>query len=157
VPERERAQEGPQRRRRRDPATQPPARASRPEHAGVVDAVGAEDHRGDQRHHLAPRVRRTGPIATQPHHPARERLETEPLRPRRDEHHTRVTHDPLIVELDPQPVQSDGIVILHPQGELLTQDATAGIGRFLPAQGVTLVWRPDEPALPHRWIRAKLG
>ncbi|MDQ3092317.1 MAG: hypothetical protein M3R46_11820, partial [Actinomycetota bacterium] len=38
VPERERAQKRPQRRRRRDPATQQPARPARAQHARVVDA-----------------------------------------------------------------------------------------------------------------------
>ena len=36
------------------------------------------------------------------------------------------------------PVQSDRPVILHHEGDLLTQDATALIDRFLPAQEVIL-------------------
>jgi hypothetical protein len=62
---------------------------------------------------------------------------------------------PLVIELDRQAVQSDGLVILHPQADLLTQAATAGIGRFLPAQEVILVSAPDEPALPHGWIETE--
>ncbi len=85
VPERERAQKRPQRRRRRDPATQQPARPARAQHARVVDAVGAQDHRVEDRHHLAAHIRRARPVTTQPHQTSCQRLDTEPLRDRRDQ------------------------------------------------------------------------
>ena len=86
----------------------------------VIDAVGAQHHREQQRHHLAARVRRARPVATQPHQTAGQRLDPEPLRERRDQHDPSVRHDPLIVELDLHAVQSDRLVILHHEGDLLT-------------------------------------
>ena len=125
VPERERPQERPQRRRRRQPAAQQPPRAARPQHIAVVDAVGAQHHREQQRHHLAARVGRARPIAPQPHQPTRERLDPQPRRERRDQRDPRVRDDPLIVELDPHAVQSDRLVILHHEGDLLSQAPAA--------------------------------
>ncbi len=86
VPERERTQERAQRRRRRDPATQQPARAAGPQHVAVIDAVSAERHREDQRHHLAARAARARPLGPQPHQPLRERLDPQPFRDRRRQH-----------------------------------------------------------------------
>jgi len=76
---------------------------------------------------FAPPVRRAWPIAAQPHQPARQRLDPQPLHDRRDEHHARVADDPLIAELHPQTVQSDGLVILHPQGDLRQNRPTAPV------------------------------
>ncbi|HEV7806120.1 MAG TPA: hypothetical protein VGO80_09890 [Solirubrobacteraceae bacterium] len=119
VPERKRAQERPQRRRRRNPATEQPARAPCPQHAGVINAVGAQDHRVDERHHLAPRIRRARPVATQPHQIARQRLDPQPQRKRRDHHDPGVADNPLVVELDLYAIRSDRLVILHHEGDLL--------------------------------------
>jgi hypothetical protein len=119
MPEGERAQKRSQRRRRRDPAAEQPARAARAQNVAVVDAVSTEHHRKQQRHHLAPRVRGPGTITSQPHQPARERLDSEPPSDRRDQHHASVRDDPLIVELDLQAVQSDSRVIVHHEGDLL--------------------------------------
>jgi NAD(P)-dependent dehydrogenase (short-subunit alcohol dehydrogenase family) len=44
---------------------------------------------------------------------------------------------------------------VHHEGDLLTQDAAARIGRFFPAQEVILRARPDGTRPPPRWIQAK--
>jgi hypothetical protein len=155
VPEGERAQERAKRGRGGNPAPEQPAGATGAQHVTVVDAVRAEHHRVDQRQQLAARVRRPRPVAPQPHQIACQRLDTEPLGERRDDHHASPRDRSLIVELDLQGIQSDQLVILHHRGDLLTQDATAPIGRFSPAQGVILRPRPDGTALAKRWIRAK--
>jgi hypothetical protein len=77
----------------------------------------------------APSSSRARPIAPQPHQPTRERLDPQPLRERRDQHHPRVTDDPLVVEFDPHAVQSDRPVIMHHQGDLLSQAPAAAISR----------------------------
>ena len=154
VPERERPQKRPQRRRRRQPAAQQPPRAPGPQHVAVVDAVSAHDHREQQRHHLAPRVRGARQVAAQPHQPASERLDPQPPSERRDQRDPGVRDHALIVELDPHPIQSDRPVILHHEGDLLTQDAAAQIDRFLPAQEVILRSQPDGTTATPRWIEA---
>jgi len=131
MPEGERTQERPERRRRRHPAAQQPSGAPGPEHVAVVDAVGAEHHRVDQRHHLAPRVGSTCPVAAQPHKLPSERLDTQPLRERRDQHHAGVRDRPLIIEHDLHAVRSDRLAILHHEGDLLTA------GRGCPTQPQT--------------------
>ncbi len=148
VPERQRAQERAERRWRGDPAAQQPARPARPQHAGVVDAVGPEHHREQQRHDLTSRVRRPGPVAPQAHQPASQRLDPQALRDRRDKHHACLTNQPLIVEPDPQPVQSDRLVILHHEGDLPLQAPAAPISRKNPAQEVILHSGPDRTPLP---------
>jgi hypothetical protein len=120
MPERKRAQKRPQRRRGRDPAPEQSARPASAQHAGVVDAVGAEHHRVDERHHLAPRVGRPGPLAAQPHQIAGQGLDPKPQRERRDHHDPGVADDALIIELNPHAVQSDRLVILHHEGDLLS-------------------------------------
>lgn len=150
MPERERAQERPQRRGRRQPAAQQSTSATRAQHARVVDAVGAEHHRKQQRHHLATRVGGARPVAAQPHQIARQRLDSQASRERRDEHHAGVRDDPLIVKNDTHAIRSDRPVILHHQADLLTQDAAARYSRFFPAQEVILCRRPDGPDLPTR-------
>jgi hypothetical protein len=144
------AQERPQRRRRRQPATKQPAGAPRAQRVGVIDAVGAQHHRVDHRHHLASSIRGARTIAAQSHQPPCQRLDTQPLRERGDQHHTGVRHRPLVIKLHRQAVQSDGLVILHHTGDLLTQHATAPNGRFYTAQEVNLRCRPDgnRPARP---------
>ena len=107
VPERERAQKRSQRRWRRQPAAEQSPRPPGPQHVAVVEAVGAEHHREQQRHHLATRVRRARPVAPQPHRTLRERLDPQPPSERRDQRDPGVTYDPLVVELDRQAVQSD--------------------------------------------------
>lgn len=120
MPKRERPEKRPERRRRRDPAPEQPARAPRSQHITIVDAVSAEQHREDQRHHLAPRVGRPRPIPAQPHHTTSEILDPEPPRERRDEHDPSIRNRPLVIEHDIQAVQSDSLVIMHHEGDLLT-------------------------------------
>jgi hypothetical protein len=120
VPERERPQKRAKGRRRRDPAAEQPARTPGPEHIGVVDAVGAQHHRVDHGHHLAPRVCRPRPVAPQPHQPLREQLDPKPPSQRRCQHHASVRNDSLVVEADLQAVQSDAPVNVHHEGDLLT-------------------------------------
>jgi hypothetical protein len=143
VPERKRTQKRPQRRRRGDPAAQQPARATRAQHVAVIDAVGTQRHRVDQRHHLAARVARPEPLRPQPHQPLRQRLDPQPRRHRRRQHQPRVRDHPLVIERDLDAVQSDRSIMLHHQDDLLTQDATAQIGRFFPAREVILRPAPD--------------
>jgi hypothetical protein len=150
MPERKRPQERPQRRRCRDPAAQQPARAARAQHAAVIDAVGAQHHRVEQRHHLAARVGATRPIATQPHAVLRERLDTEAPGERRDEHHPGIGHRAFVVELDLHAVRSDRLVILHHEGDLPLQAPAAVNSRKSPAQEVILLSGPDGTRLPHR-------
>jgi hypothetical protein len=129
VPERERAQKRPERRGRRQPAPAAGACAA-PQHTRVVDRVGAQQHRVDERHHLAARVRSARPVSPQPDQTPRQRLNSEPPRERRDQHHPGVRDDPLIVELDLHAVQSDRPVIVHHEGDLL------GRGRDCPIQSL---------------------
>ena len=120
VPERERAQERPQCRGRRHPAAQQPPRPTRPQQLAVIDAVRAQHHRKQQRHHLAARVRGARPIPAQPHQPPGQSLDPEPLGERRHQHHTRVRDSPFIVELDRQAVHGNRLFFVHHLGDLLT-------------------------------------
>jgi hypothetical protein len=94
---------------------------------------------------LAARVRSARPIPAQGDQPARERLDPKPLRECRDQRDPRVRDDALIVEFDPQTLQSDRLVMLHHEGDLLTQDATAPNGRLFPAREVIFVADRTEP------------
>ena len=49
----------------------------------------------------------------------------------------------MAVQSNRDTVQSDRPVTMHHEGDLLLQAATAGIGRFFPAQQVTLRSVPD--------------
>ena len=60
------------------------------------------------------------PLATQRDQLPRKRLDTEAPGERRDQHHAGVRDDPLIIKRDLQPVQSDRLVIVHHEGDLLT-------------------------------------
>ncbi|MHB8694008.1 MAG: hypothetical protein ACYDHH_22445 [Solirubrobacteraceae bacterium] len=150
MPERER----PQRRGRRDPAAQQPTRAARPQDLSIVDAVRPERHRVDKRDDLAASVGRAGPVAAQPHQLLRQRLNPKPLRERGDQRHASIRNDPLVVEDDPQPIQSDRLVIVHHQGDLLPPGPGCPYSHKGPAQEVILHSGPDGTRLPNRWIRA---
>lgn len=119
VPERKRPQKRAQRRRRRDPAAQPPTRTTGPQHLAVIDAVRPERHRIDQRHDLAPGVVRARPIRAQAHEALRESLDSQPLRERCDEHDPRVCDRSVVIKGDLHSVQSDRPVIVHHEGDLL--------------------------------------
>jgi len=155
VPEGKRTKESAKRRRRRQPAPQQPPRAPRAQQSTVVDRVATQHHRIDQRHHLAARVARARALRAQPHQPLRQRLNPKPPGQARHEHHTGITDHTLIIETDPQSIQSDRLAILHHEGDLLTQAPAARYSRFLPAQEVILRPPPDGTDLPDRWIEAK--
>jgi hypothetical protein len=78
MPERKRPQKPPHRRRRRHPTTQQPPGLGRAKDLTIIDAVRAQHHREDQRHHLARSVRGTRSIPSQPRQPPRERLDPQP-------------------------------------------------------------------------------
>jgi hypothetical protein len=69
------------------PAPSRPAAAAcaPPQHVAVIDAVGAQHHREEHRHHLAARVGSARPVPTQPDQPLREGLDSQALRERRDQ------------------------------------------------------------------------
>ena len=119
MPECERPQERSERRRGRDPPTQQPASPAGPEHVAVIDAVSAEQHREHERHHLATRVRRPRPIRAQPDQTTSALLDPEPLSQGRDEHNPSVRNHSLVIENNVQAVQSDRLVIMHHEGDLL--------------------------------------
>jgi hypothetical protein len=98
VAEGERPKERPERRGRRQPSAQQTTRTTRAQHLAVVDAIGAEQHREDERHHLPARVRRAGPIARQPHVAADQPLDPQPPGERRDQRDPGVRDHALIVE-----------------------------------------------------------
>jgi len=118
MPERERPQERAQRRRRGDPRREQLARGAAAQDVGVIDAVGAEHHRVDEAHELAPRIGRSDPV-TEAHKPARERLDPEAIGERRDQHDPGVADRPLIVEHDGHSVRSGRSFIVHHEGDLL--------------------------------------
>lgn len=154
VPERERAQERPERRGRRQPAAQQPPRAPRaarlcrrccrrpaPSKTAAPSPCGPRRRRPDDRAAAAP----GSPPA--PRSPAAQRA-SQPARSRRPRRAARR-------RIRPHAVQSDRPAILHHEGNLLTQDAAAQFDRFLPAQGVVLRSRPDATPGTPRWIEAR--
>jgi hypothetical protein len=87
------------------------------------------------RHHLAPRVRGTRPVTPQPHRPSCQRLDPKPVGERRDQRHPSVRNSPLVVEFDPQTVQSDRLVIMHHEGDLLSAGPGCSIQPLKPCTG----------------------
>ncbi len=135
VPERERAQERPQRRGRRHPAAQQPARAPRAQQVAVIDRVGAQRHRVDERHHLAPRVARAGPIGAQAHAASDQPLDAQPPSERRGQRDSRVGDQALVVEVHLHVVQSGRPVIVHHEGDLLMPGPGCPHSRRKPCSG----------------------
>ncbi|MDQ3609964.1 MAG: hypothetical protein M3459_13875, partial [Actinomycetota bacterium] len=101
--------------------------AARAQHVAVVDRVGAQEHRVDQRQHLAARACRARPPAELDGR-VDERLDPEPSPERDREHDPGVDDDPLVVEDDIRSVRQ----IVHHAGDLLAQAAVALNDRFLP-------------------------
>ena len=130
--------------------TQHGARLARPQHVTVIDAVRPERHRGDQRHDLAARVRRAGPI-TEIDHPVNEALNPQPIGEHRRQHHARVGDRPLIVEHDPRCVRQT----VHHAGDPLAQDPQPLARPVLPASGGYLNLGPGRLIAAERWIEAK--
>ena len=130
MPERERAQKRPQRRGRRHPAAQQPARAARAQHVAVIDAVGAQHHRVDQRHHLAARVRRARPVTPQPHQLAapapRSPAAARASRPARSRRRDTTRSSSNSTRTPSSPTGSSSCTI---EGDLLSQAPAAAISR----------------------------
>jgi hypothetical protein len=154
VPKRKRAQKRPQRRRGRDPMAEQPAGPPRAQDVAVVDRVGAQQHRRDQRHRLRARVRGPDP-RPEAHEAINQRLDPQPRRQHRGQRNPGVGDRPPVIEGHLHSIQSDRPVILHHESDLLTQDAAARHDRFSPAQEVISLPRPDRPTQPKRWIEAK--
>jgi hypothetical protein len=152
VPERERAQERPERRRRCDRVTEDLAGPACAQDVAVVDAVRAQGHRRHQGHNLRARARRARPV-TKINSPVDQRLDSQARRERRRQHDPGVGDRPLIIEHDRHAIQSDRPVSMHHEGDLLR-------GPRLPSQSVKsllrrsfFVLRRTEPPT-HRWIEA---
>jgi hypothetical protein len=144
MPESESPKKRPQRRRRRQPATQQSTRATSPQNITIIDAVSAKQHREHERHHLPARIRSTRPITTKRHEPAHQLLDPESPRERRNERDPRVRNHPLIVKDDPHPVQSDRRVILHHTSDLLIPGRDSrNLSLPSPIQEVILCSPPD--------------
>jgi hypothetical protein len=120
VPEGERAQERPQRRRGQHPVPEHQPGAAGAQDVTVGDRVGAQQHRVHQRQHLPPRPR-PARSARQADRLVDQLLEPEPLRQRRRQQQPGVRDRPLVIELDLQPVQHYTLSSLHHLGDLLTR------------------------------------
>ena len=142
MPERKRAQKRPQRRGRHHTMPEHIGGPARAQQITVIDAVRAQRHRRDQRHHLRALVARADTLAK---HDTRvdQRLDPQPLRERPRQDDSGVRDRPLVIERDRDAIQSDRPVNMHHEGDLLSQAATAAIGRFSPAQEVILRSPPD--------------
>jgi hypothetical protein len=123
VPERERAQKRPQRRRRHDPVAQDRSGAPRAQQVAVVDAVRAQGHRRDQCHHLRAGIRRARAL-TEIDALIDQRLDAQALSQACREHDPRVSDRALVIENDPDRVQSDRPVSMHHEGDLLCRPRT---------------------------------
>ena len=89
---------------------------ARAKHVTVIDAVRPERHRRDQRHHLAPWLCSSGPIA-EINRPVDQRLDPEPVGEHRRKQHAGVRDRPLIIENHPHRVRQT----VHHMGDLLLQ------------------------------------
>jgi hypothetical protein len=125
MPERERPQERPQRRRghHRMPQHQP----GRPgaQHVHVIDAVRAGEHPVHQAHHLTALQRRARSLGIQPHAVVHKLLDTQPLGQGPCQQQTRVGDQTLLIKADCDLIERCGTldyvrVIVHHSGDLLT-------------------------------------
>jgi hypothetical protein len=127
MPERETAQERPERRRREHAVAHHAIRLADPQHITVVDRVRAEQHRVHQREHFRTRPRPRRAIGERDRL-IDETLDTEPITERRCEHHPGIGDGPLVVEDGFQPVQPTSAAtrrIRHHQGDLLSAGPAA--------------------------------
>jgi hypothetical protein len=123
----------------------------RAQDVAVVDRVGTERHRCDQRRHLRIRARRAGTLA-ELDCPVDERLDSEPRGERRREHDPGIHDQPLVVEAEADPIGRDNQrSIVHDVGDLLTRAAAAHFSRrkTLLRKSFQSSHRMD------RWIQAK--
>ena len=100
----EAAQEGPERGRRLDRATQHARRPASAQGIGVSDAVAARERRGDQSQQLVAGVRPARRI-TEVEVGVRQCAEAEPAGERGGEQQARVVHEAVVVEGDVYPVR----------------------------------------------------
>ena len=126
VPEGERPQKRPERRRRHHPMPQDQARAPGSQHVHVIDRVRAGQHAVHQRHHLAARQARARRPGVQPHRLVHQLLDPQPLRERRGHQQAGVADQPLLVERHAHRIEVDrplGNVrtVMHHMGDLLLQ------------------------------------
>ena len=138
MPEGERAQERAERRRGHRPVPQNRLGAPGAQHVAAIDAIRAQQHRVNQREHLAPRPRRARP-ATQLDRPIDERLDPQPPPHRHRKHDPGVDDHPLVIEYDIRSIRQT----VHHVDDLLLQAAVAPNDRFLPAQEVISPPNPD--------------
>ena len=149
MPERERAQERPQRRRRRDHMAEHRAGLSRAQHVAVLDAVRPERHRREEAHHLTPGIRRARAI-TEIDRVIDELLDTEAPRQQRRQHHTSVSDRPLIIENDNGSVRQ----IMHHAGDLLVQARRRRNRQLSACSGGHFNSTTGQTHRPQRWIKA---
>jgi hypothetical protein len=143
VPEREGSQEPAQRRRSRHAVSEHRGGLTRPQDVAVLDAVRAQRHRRQHRHHLAPRIRAAGTLA-QTHRLIDELLDPRTLREQPRQHHTGVGDRPLIIKHHDR-------LLVHHVGDLLSGAATGAICRYQ-----ALLGRSLHPITgTKRWIEAK--
>ena len=143
VPERERAQERPQRRRRRDAMPEHRRGLPRPQHVAVLDAVRA---RAPSPTSIVITLRPG--FAAPGRSPRSTRCIDQPLDPQppcqqRRQHHARVRDRPLIIEHHDRR-------LVHHEGDLLSRAATAAICRYKALLGRSLHPTPRM----ERWIEA---
>ena len=105
MPERERAQERPQRRGRHHPVPQHPLRLAAAQHIGIVDRVAAHQRRKDERQQLATRPSRPRPL-TQIKRLVHDLLDPEPPGQRARQNKARVRDRALVVEGKREPVDT---------------------------------------------------
>jgi hypothetical protein len=115
----------------------------------VIDAVRAQRHRGQQRHHLAPRVRRAFAIA-EINHPVDQTLDPEPLGKDGWEQHPGVRDHPLVIEDHPRRVRQT----VHHVGDLLSQARRRPTRQLSACSGGHLNLRPGRLPTDGRWIKA---
>ncbi|WP_230317224.1 hypothetical protein [Conexibacter sp. W3-3-2] len=134
MPERERPQERAERRRGKHAVADQFGGAPRAQQVAVVDAVGAERHRRDQRHRLRALQAGAGTI-TEIDGLVDELLGPKALGKRRDQRDPGAGDRPLIVKTDVDRVQSGRPAMLHHEGDLLLQDPGCRYIREKPCSG----------------------
>jgi hypothetical protein len=88
-----------------------------------------------ERHHLAAHVRSVWGARPPPPALADRPLQPQPPGERRDRHDNSVQHRALILEHGSRPVQSNRLVIVHHESDLLTHDPATLSDRFPPGLG----------------------
>ena len=123
MPERERPQKRPQRRRGHHRVPQHQAGRPGAQHVHVIDAVSAGEHPMHQAHHLAARQRRPRCLGIEPHTVVHQLLDTQPLGQRPRQQQPRVADQTLLIEANRDLIERSGAldyvrVIVHHSGDL---------------------------------------